>query len=94
VYRPIEIKALSNYRLWIRFDDGVEGVIDLSHLVGKGIFRLWNDFSAFKKVYIGKHGEIVWSDDLEICPDSTYLKITGKTPEELFPRLCLEEVNA
>ncbi len=94
MYKPIEIRVLANHRLWIRYTDGVEGVIDLTYLVGKGIFKPLADESMFKKVYIGKHGEIAWNDDLEICPDSIYLRITGKTPEELFPKLCLEEVNA
>ncbi len=35
--RPIEVKPLENYRLWVKFSDGVEGVVDLSGLVGKGV---------------------------------------------------------
>jgi len=89
MYRPIYIQALPGYRLWIRFDDGVEGEVDLSNLVGKGVFTIWNDFAVFQKVYIGEHGEIAWGKEIDICPDSIYLRISGKTPEELFPNLCL-----
>jgi hypothetical protein len=28
-----------NYRVWIRFDDGIEGEVDLSYLVGQGVFE-------------------------------------------------------
>lgn len=87
MFKPLEVEALSNYKLWVKYSDGVEGEVDLSHLVEKGVFLLWNDYGAFQKVYIGDNGEIAWSDKVDICPDSIYMKITGKTPEELFPNL-------
>jgi len=36
-----DCKPGSNYRVCIRFDDRVEGKVDLSDLVGKGIFEAW-----------------------------------------------------
>jgi hypothetical protein len=32
-------------------------------------------------------GAIEWGTDIDICPDAMYLRLTGKTPEELFPAL-------
>jgi hypothetical protein len=61
--------------------------VDLSHLVGKGVFALWNNYHAFQQVYIGSSGQIAWSDEIDLCPDAVYLKITGKNPEEVFPGL-------
>lgn len=92
--KPVEVKALSDYKIWVKYADGVEGEVDLSYLVGKGVFSVWNDYNVFKKVYIGKSGEIAWGKNIDICPDSIYMKITGKTPEQLFPNLKLEEANA
>jgi hypothetical protein len=85
--RPVQVKPLENYRLWVKFSDGVEGTVDLSYLVGHGVFALWNDYQEFQKVRIGSSGEIAWSEDIDICPDAIYLKITGQKPEDLFPRL-------
>lgn len=87
MFKPIEVKALPNYKLWVKYSDGIEGEVDLSHLAGKGVFALWNDYAVFEQVYIGSSGEIAWSDEVDVCPDSTYMKITGKTPEQLFPNL-------
>jgi hypothetical protein len=84
MFKPVEVKALPNYRLWVKYSDGIEGNVDLSQLVGRGVFSLWNDFSAFQKVYIGGSGEIAWSETIDICPDAVYMKITGKTPQQLF----------
>ena len=85
--RPTEVKPLDNYRLWIKFSDGIEGVIDLSNLAGKGVFALWNDYRKFEKVSIGSGGEIAWNDQVDLCPDAVYLRITGKRPEDIFPKL-------
>lgn len=87
MFKPVEVKALPNYLLWVKYSDGIEGDVDLSHLVGRGVFSLWNDFSVFQKVCIGGSGEIAWSDTIDICPDAVYMKITGKTPWQLFPNL-------
>ena len=94
MFKPVEVKALPNYRICVKYSDGVQGEVDLSHLAGKGVFKLWNNYSAFEKVYIGSSGQIAWSDEIDICPDSIYMKITGKSPEELFTNLRKEKVNA
>ncbi len=89
-----ELKALPGYRLWLRFDDGVEGAVDLSDKVGVGVFSLWQDPAAFAAVRIGEVGDVVWSDQVDLCPDALYLKVTGLKPEELFPSLATQDVHA
>jgi hypothetical protein len=92
--QPVLVRALPNYRLYLEFNDGAKGEVDLSDLAGKGVFESWNDYSFFEKVHIGDHREIKWNDEIELCADSLYLKLTGKTPEELFPRLRREQPHA
>ena len=76
----VEVEVLQGYRLELVFDDGVSGVVDLSELVGKGVFALWRDRRAFEQVRIGSFGELAWADEIDLCPDSLYLKATGKKP--------------
>ncbi len=83
----VSVRPLEHYRIWITFADGVEGIADLSHLVGKGVFALWNDEKAFSDVHVGPSGEVAWRDEIDICPDSLYLRVTGKKPEDIFPSL-------
>lgn len=77
----VHIEPLPGYRLRLRYADGVAGVVDLSHLVGKGVFRLWNDVKAFERVSIGTAGELCWSDEVDLCADALYLEITGMRPD-------------
>ena len=81
------VKPLLDFKLRLTYDDGVEGVADLSHLAGRGVFSLWNKPGEFEKVYIGESGQIAWSDEIDLCPDALYLRITGKKPEDIFPNL-------
>lgn len=65
----------------------ITGEVDLSHLVGKGVFQLWTDPKAFEEVTIGSGGEVRWSDAVDLCADALYLELTGKRADELFPNL-------
>lgn len=83
----IEVTPLSGYRLRLRYSDGVVGEIDLAHLVGKGVFKLWNTPGAFEGVSIGPYSELTWGDDVELDADALYLDVTGKRLEEVLRSL-------
>ena len=85
--RPIEVEARDGYRLWIRFDDGVEGEVDLSSRAGRGVFKVWGDPGVFESVSVTPHRTIRWTDDAELCADALYLDITGRAVEEIMPGL-------
>jgi hypothetical protein len=94
MHKITDVKALENYKLDITFADGKRGVVDLSHLVGKGVFALWRDYEAFRDVKIGPTGELAWGDQVDLCPDSLYLRITHQKPEDIFPHLKREPTHA
>jgi hypothetical protein len=79
-----EVQPRDGYHLWIRFEDGVEGEVDLSHLAGQGVFSVWRDRRRFEDVRIGEFGEVSWGGDVDLCPDSLYLRLTGRTPGEVL----------
>ncbi len=83
--RPTEVKPRNGFTLWLRFSDGAEGVVDLSRLAGRGVFRCWDNADAFEAVRVAEHGSVVWGDDVELCPDALYLQVTGKAVDDLMP---------
>ncbi|MCL4694464.1 MAG: DUF2442 domain-containing protein [Candidatus Hydrogenedentes bacterium] len=89
-----DVKVLPNFRLGLTFDSGESGEVDLSRLVGCGVFAQWNDEDRFRQVEIGPAGELQWDDSLDLCPDALYLEATGKEPEELFANLNRENAHA
>ena len=74
--RPVEVSALEPHRIWLRYDDGVEGEVDLSHLAGHGVFAAWEEREFFAGVYIGPLGGISWSERIDLCPDAVYMRLT------------------
>ena len=90
----IEAAARDDFRIWVRFEDGTEGEVDLADLAGRGVFAAWEDRAFFRGVHVGPVGSVAWSVDVELCPDSVFLRLTGKSPEELFPRLSDRAVHA
>ena len=87
MHKIVYVEVLKNYQLYLRYSDGTDGTVDLLPLVGKGVFTLWNDYGTFRNVQIGTSGELVWGDQVDLCPDALYLKITQKSPEDAFPHL-------
>ena len=81
--RPVEVEARDGYRLWLRYSDGVSGELDLSHLVGRGMFAAWVEPANFKNAHIAEHRAIAWDEEIELCPDALYMEITGKALEDL-----------
>ena len=82
--RPVEVQPREHCRIWLRYQDGTEGEVDLSELAGRGVFAAWDQEGAFAKVKLGTHGAIEWPGDLDLCPDALYLRLTGKQSEEVF----------
>jgi|GEM_PF-755960 len=63
----VACKALPNYHIWIRFDDGLEGEVDLNHLVGKGVFEAWNSIDFFNDVRVDpKSDTVAWGEDIDL----------------------------
>lgn len=86
--KPEEVKAVEKYKIWIKFSDGVEGTVNLSYLAGKGVFKYWDKNNNFKKVKVSKKFRtIVWNDEIDISADNLYMKITGKSPEQIFKQV-------
>lgn len=85
--RVVNVRALPACRLEVTFDDGVHGIVDVSSLVGDGVFAIWNEPRRFECVRIGSSGELCWGDEADLCPDALYLQLTGKQPGDIFPSL-------
>jgi hypothetical protein len=58
-----------NYCIWIRFEDGLEGLVDLSDLVGEGVFKAWNNVDFFNQVYVDpKTDTVAWGNEVDLDP--------------------------
>ena len=76
MHRIVAVQPVAQYRVWIRFSDGMEGEVDLSDLVGKGVFALWHEPAQFARVSIDPQNHtLTWPGGIDICPDVLYQDI-------------------
>ena len=90
----LKVEPRENYRIYVEYDDGECGEVDLSDNAGKGVFKIWDEPGVFERVYITPFRAIGWSDELDLCPNAIYFQLTGKTPEEMMPGLRAQAVDA
>lgn len=72
-------RALSNYRLWVHFDDGVEGEVDLRDLVmsdQRPIVAELRVHAAFAAIRV-EHDTVVWDNGFDLAPE--YLRAKLRT---------------
>jgi hypothetical protein len=64
------------YRVWIRFEDGTAGEVDLSDLVGQGVFASWTDAQEFERMFVdSESGTLAWPGGIDLAPDALYSDI-------------------
>jgi len=83
----IEVSSQDEFRLFVRYDDGTSGIVDLSGFAGRGVFRAWSEPGVFQQVKLAEGGYPEWPGGVDLCPDALYMRLTGKRPEEVFPAL-------
>lgn len=77
----LEVKPVGGYRLYLRFDDGVSGVVDLEPILlpFDGVFEPLRDRSYFEQVRVNADiGTICWPNDADIAPETLYALVTGR----------------
>ncbi len=76
----VEAKVVKNYILYIRFEDGLSGQIDISSIVPfEGVFSPLKELSYFATVRIDKDlGTIVWDSGADLAPDVLYQIISAQ----------------
>jgi hypothetical protein len=70
----VTANPLGGYRLQIRFEDGVEGVVDLRSILRfQGIFAPLRDPDYFAQVRVDPElGSVTWPNGADVDPDVLY----------------------
>ena len=80
-----DVRPLRRYRLWVKFTNGEEGVVDLSRIPRTGAFAAWNSKKVFREVYVD-YGTAVWDNGkIDISPATLYAEATGTEPKVILP---------
>jgi hypothetical protein len=76
--KVVEVRPLGGYRLFIRFDDGVQGEVDIASFVPfDGVFEPLRDPARFAEAFVDFE-TVCWPNDLDLAPEVLYAKVSGR----------------
>ena len=73
-WRVADVEALPSFRLRVRFNDGIEGTVEMAGFVasaGAGVFAVLRDEKLFRQARIVL-GAVTWPGDLDLAPDAMH----------------------
>lgn len=76
----VEVLPLEGYRLRLHFEDGTEGVVDVTQIIKfTGVFAPLKERGYFVKVGVNPElGTICWPNQADLDPDVLYSIVTGE----------------
>ena len=87
MHRVTECKASRDYRLWLRFEDGLEGSVFLGNLLEVSVFSSWRDVDQFCRAAVdAKAATVVWDGGIQFDPDILYQDLlSSRVAKEFGP---------
>jgi hypothetical protein len=72
----VEVRYVRDYVLWLRFQDGTVGEVDLRPSFRGPVFEPLRDLEYFKQVRIDPEiGTIVWPNGADVAPETLYDRV-------------------
>ena len=77
--RVADMRHASGYKVWLKFEDGREGEIDLEGELWGEVFEPLREQDLFKTVELNRElNTICWGNGADFAPEFLYDSLTGK----------------
>jgi hypothetical protein len=70
----VEVKPLPDYRLFVRFADGLSGQVQLREEDFAGALSPLRDVRFFAQVFLDQ-GAVAWPGEIDLAPDAMYEEV-------------------
>ena len=74
-YNVVAAKHVRNHVVWVKFEDGTEGEIDLRSELWGPVFEPLQDTGYFAQVVVAEYGTIAWPNGADLAPEFLYERI-------------------
>ncbi len=71
-----KVRPEPDYRLYLEFEDGVKGTIDLTDRLFGEVFEPLKSMDVFSQVSIDEFGAVCWPNGADLAPDGLYEKLS------------------
>jgi len=76
MFEVTAVRHVRDHIVWVKFEDGGEGQVDLSNSLRGPVFEPLLDVDYFKQVRVEPEpGTIVWPNGADIAPETLYQRI-------------------
>ena len=87
--KPIEVKALMNYLIYIKFENGEEKIYDMKKELEYPFYENLKDLEKFKRIKISGIN-IEWENGEDVAPENLY---NNSKPIDCYNKEELIEIN-
>jgi len=70
----VEVRVEPDWRLYVRFADGLTGHVRFTPDFFTGVFERLRDPDQFAQVFVD-HGAVAWPGEIDLAPDAMYEQI-------------------
>jgi hypothetical protein len=72
----VEVRYVRDYIVWLRFQDGASGEVDIQPSFRGPVFEPLRDVEFFKLVRVDPEiGTIVWPNGADVAPETLYERL-------------------
>ncbi|ANB03187.1 DUF2442 domain-containing protein [Ectothiorhodospira sp. BSL-9] len=75
-----QAKYIDDFKIWLQFSDGAEGVADFEQLLDRyAAAKPLKDKTEFQKFYLDEWPTLTWPCGFDYSPEGLYSLATGRT---------------
>lgn len=72
----VEVRYVRDYTVWVRFQDGTSGEVDIRPSFKGPVFEPLREIEFFKQVRVDPEiGTVVWPNGADIAPETLYERV-------------------
>lgn len=80
MYKLIEVKPLNDFKILLKYSNGVSGEYDLSKVIQRNDFKILRSEKIFNQVFIDeKTNDVCWPCGVSLCKNAIYRQIELKS---------------
>ena len=83
--RIVYLEVRPPTRLFLRFDDGVEGEVDIAGRLWGPMFEPLKDPDYFARVILSDYGAPLWPNGLDLAPDALHDRLRASGADSVQP---------
>ena len=69
----VEVKPLPDKKLFVKYSDGLEGILNLVKLSERDEYKALREIDKFQDAYVHTEtGDIIVNGNIELCKNATY----------------------